>query len=58
LEYYPIWGGTLGRDIMAETGWHGDRRIPTLEESLAFMEKLRRRNEAFRNAQQQNGWNR
>jgi len=58
LEYYPTRGGTLGREIMAETGWHGDRRIPTLEESLAFMEKLRRRNEEFRNAQQQNGWNR
>jgi DNA polymerase III epsilon subunit-like protein len=58
LEYYPTRGGTLGREIMAETGWGGRRRVPTLEESLAFMERLQRRNEALRNAQQQNGWNR
>ena len=57
LEFYPNHGGTLGRELMAGTNWGGSRRVSTLEESLAFFDKIRRKNEERQRQQQQNGWN-
>jgi hypothetical protein len=57
LESYPNHGGTLGRELMAGTHWGGSRTVSTLEESLAFFDKIRRRNEERQRQQQQNGWN-
>jgi hypothetical protein len=58
LPSYPDHGGTLGREIMNGTNWDGVRSIPTLEESLAFFENMRRKNEDIRRRRdEQNGWN-
>jgi hypothetical protein len=57
LEFYPGQGGTLGRDLMGGTGWGGVRSIPTLEESLAFMEAAQRAYEKSQRQQNPNGWN-
>lgn len=58
LPSYPMYGGTLGREIMSNTSWGGTRSVNTLEESIAFFARIERENEEIRRRNEQNGWNR